>query len=51
MQTVNYYIDGELALGRIELCLQGKWSPICQDDWSDIDASVACYQLGFSRAG
>jgi len=48
---MNYYIDGELAVGRIELCGSGRWSPICQDNWNEKDASVACFQLGFSRAG
>ena len=48
---MNYYIEGELAVGRIELCESGRWSPICQDNWNEKDASVACFQLGFSRAG
>ncbi len=48
---MNYYIDGELAVGRFEICMEGRWSPICQDSWSERDASVACNQLGFSRAG
>ena len=45
------YIDNGLAAGRIEICLDGKWNPICQDFFEEADASVACYQLGFSRAG
>ena len=47
----TYFINHELAAGRIELCLEGMWRPICQDFWTNRDASVVCHQLGFSRAG
>lgn len=47
----KYYIDGNLGTGRIELCIQGIWSPVCQDFWTNHEASVACYQMGFSRHG
>lgn len=51
LQHPTYYIYDELAVGRIEICLQGIWNPVCEDFLTDDDASVACYQLGFSRAG
>lgn len=47
----TYYIDDALAIGRIELCLGGKWSAVCENVWTKEDASVACKQLGFSNAG
>lgn len=47
----TYYINDEIAIGRIELCLNGEWGIICQDYWQNEDASVACSQLGFARAG
>lgn len=47
----NYIIDGNLGTGRIEVCIQGTWSPVCQDVWTNQEASVACYQMGFSRYG
>lgn len=50
-QHPTYYIDGDLAVGRIELCWQEVWNPICEDFFTTADASVACHQLGFSRAG
>ena len=50
-QMDTYYIDGSLAAGRIELCLRGTWNPVCQDFWTEAEAAVACYQLGFSRHG
>ena len=47
----DHFVDDELAIGRIELCLSGVWRPVCEDVWTEADASVACHQLGFSRAG
>ena len=51
LKPSTYYIDNELAIGRIEICLREKWKPICEDFFTQADASVVCQQLGFSRAG
>ena len=37
--------------GRIELCVDNSWGTICSNSWDDIDASVACNQLGYSLYG
>lgn len=50
-QADDYYIDRSLSVGRIELCFGGVWNPVCQDFWTDAEASVACHQLGFSKYG
>jgi hypothetical protein len=50
-RDMYYYIEGNLATGRIELCMNGVWSPVCQDVWTEADTSVACYQMGYSRFG
>ena len=35
--------------GRVEIMYQGIWGTICDDGWDDIDASIACKELGFSH--
>ena len=37
--------------GGIQICVNNRWATVCQSGWEDVDATVACEQLGLSYAG
>ena len=37
--------------GRIEICFNGIWGTIADDNWHNADAKVACRHLGFAANG
>ena len=48
----NEYNDmDERLIGRVEVCVGGNYSTVCDDEWDNNDASVACTQMGFSPYG
>jgi len=38
---------GSTYEGRLEIKIAGKWGTICDDSFSNVDAGVACYMLGY----
>lgn len=39
------------SFGWVEVCIDGIWGKVCNDQWTNQDASVLCRQLGFSSYG
>ena len=51
--------DGEVRLvggkydneGRVEICKNQQWTTICDDNWDNLDAAVACRSAGLPSEG
>ena len=34
--------------GRVEICRDQTWGGVCDNSWTNVDATVACRNLGYS---
>lgn len=42
--------DGDVPnAGRLEIYHDNSWGSVCRDEFDDIDGTVACQQLGYTR--
>lgn len=44
-------IKDTLSQGRVEVCINQRFQTVCEENWSNTDASILCSELGFSRNG
>ena len=42
---------GTVNRGRMEICNSNVWGTVCDNGWDDVDAKVACFQLGLPSSG
>ena len=44
-------VNGSNTRGLLEFCLNEDYVGVCDTNWNNVDAGVACFQLGYARYG
>ena len=47
LRSSSGYTRG-VSSGRLEILVNNTWGTVCDDDFDDVEARIACRQLGFS---
>ena len=50
-QTVSMDRNVYYIAGGLQICVNSSWATVCQHRWDDVDATIACRQLGLDYAG
>ena len=37
--------------GRVEVCSNGVWGSVCDQNWDKTDAHIVCQEIGYSELG
>ena len=51
IQLVGGFQDSDAADGIVEICIDGQWGTVCDDQFWFADARVVCRQLNYSDLG
>ena len=46
--TIQLVATQSEGTGLVQVCLDGSWTYVCGNGWSNVDAGIACRQLGYS---
>lgn len=49
--NIRQVVKSALLAGRVETCNNGEFRTICDDFWTNPEASLLCKELGFSEFG
>ncbi len=49
--NLRAYVNDTQRQGWVEMCVNGKYRRVCDENWSNEEASVVCGELGLSRYG